>query len=132
MLHQTDDLRIVETKELIAPQDLIGQVPVTDQASTTVFTARQGIHDILGHALLLGYHLIRRAAQWKAALILIQQAFLQRCQFSRRIKKHKPAGLRRAFRQLSVFYNHGYSPVRCALAVKNIPLGFSAASCAMR
>ena len=60
MLHQTDDLRIVETKELIAPQDLIGQVPVTDQASTTVFTARQGIHDILP---LQGGHFVQGVIQ---------------------------------------------------------------------
>ncbi len=49
MLYQTDDLRIAETKELNAPRDLIGQVPVSDQASATVFNARQGIHEILKH-----------------------------------------------------------------------------------
>jgi len=50
MLYQTDDLRIVETKELVAPKDLVDQVPVSDQASATVFRARQGIHEVLNQA----------------------------------------------------------------------------------
>ncbi|HEY5790502.1 MAG TPA: 3-deoxy-7-phosphoheptulonate synthase [Gammaproteobacteria bacterium] len=47
MRHQTDDLRIVETKELIAPQDLIAEIPVGERGSATVFEARRAIHEVL-------------------------------------------------------------------------------------
>lgn len=43
----TDDLRIQETKELISPEELIGELPVSDAASDTVSIARRTIHGIL-------------------------------------------------------------------------------------
>ena len=43
----TDDLRILETQELISPRQLIGDLPVSTNASDTVNVARRSIHDIL-------------------------------------------------------------------------------------
>ena len=43
----TDDLRIQKTNELIAPERLVGDIPLTDTASATVSAARQGISSIL-------------------------------------------------------------------------------------
>ncbi len=43
----TDDLRITETKELLAPAELIKAVPVTSTAESTVTKARQEISGIL-------------------------------------------------------------------------------------
>lgn len=43
----TDDLRIAQTIELIAPERLIGEIPVSETAARTVASARQTIHAIL-------------------------------------------------------------------------------------
>ncbi|MCR9106488.1 MAG: 3-deoxy-7-phosphoheptulonate synthase [Gammaproteobacteria bacterium] len=47
MTVQTDDLRIAATNELIAPQELVADVPITDAASATILAARSGIHRVL-------------------------------------------------------------------------------------
>ncbi len=47
MRFETDDLRIRELKELRAPQELLGEYPLSDRASTTVHAARVALHDIL-------------------------------------------------------------------------------------
>jgi 3-deoxy-7-phosphoheptulonate synthase len=43
----TDDLRIRKTNQLISPEQLIGDVAVSDRAAETVANARQTIHRIL-------------------------------------------------------------------------------------
>ena len=43
----TDDLRIRGTNQLIAPQELIADVSVSDRAAETVANARESIHRIL-------------------------------------------------------------------------------------
>ena len=43
----TDDLRILETEELVSPQHLINELPVNDVAAATVSQARNSIHRIL-------------------------------------------------------------------------------------
>ena len=43
----TDDLRISAMKELLSPEQLIGEFPLSEKASETVFNARKGIQDIL-------------------------------------------------------------------------------------
>ena len=43
----TDDLRIQETQELISPEELIDDLPVSDTVSDTVSNARRSIHQIL-------------------------------------------------------------------------------------
>jgi len=45
--YQTDDLRIGEIREVIAPAEVLKTHPITDVASETVAKTRQSIHDIL-------------------------------------------------------------------------------------
>ncbi len=47
MKYDTDDLRIIETKELVSPGQIIEQFPVTDYASEVVHGSRSAIHRIL-------------------------------------------------------------------------------------
>ncbi|RLQ22814.1 3-deoxy-7-phosphoheptulonate synthase [Seongchinamella sediminis] len=47
MTASTDDLRIQKTNELISPEQLIGEIGVSDQAADMVTGARRGIHNIL-------------------------------------------------------------------------------------
>lgn len=47
MTANTDDLRIQKTNELLAPEELIGEIAVSDAAAATVDGARQAIHRIL-------------------------------------------------------------------------------------
>jgi 3-deoxy-7-phosphoheptulonate synthase len=44
---QTDDVRILEIKELSAPEEILAELPISDKAARTVFEARQAIHRIL-------------------------------------------------------------------------------------
>ena len=47
MERKTDDLRIRDIKELVAPVDLLNEFPITSEAADTVWEARQAIHRIL-------------------------------------------------------------------------------------
>lgn len=47
MLHQTDDLRIKEIKELAPPMHLLREFPLSEKAANTTFEARRDIHRIL-------------------------------------------------------------------------------------
>ncbi|HEX2386107.1 MAG TPA: 3-deoxy-7-phosphoheptulonate synthase, partial [Candidatus Binatia bacterium] len=47
MEYRTDDVRIKEIKELLTPEKLLGEFPVTSKAAETVFATRQAIHRIL-------------------------------------------------------------------------------------
>lgn len=47
MRYKTDDLRISAMKEVIAPETLLADYPITDTASETVALARKAIHNIL-------------------------------------------------------------------------------------
>lgn len=47
MTSNTDDLRILATEELISPESLIAQLPVSDIAAETVSVARQAVHQVL-------------------------------------------------------------------------------------
>jgi 3-deoxy-7-phosphoheptulonate synthase len=44
---QTDDVRIKNTKELISPEQLLVEIPISDVVAETVAAGRQGIHRIL-------------------------------------------------------------------------------------
>ena len=44
---ETDDLRIRAIKELVSPEQLISEFPMTDTAANTVYETRQAIHRIL-------------------------------------------------------------------------------------
>ncbi len=47
MAYQTDDLRICEIKELISPEALLADFPITAVAAETVYKTRNAIHSIL-------------------------------------------------------------------------------------
>ena len=47
MQYRTDDLRIKEIKELLTPDHLLGDIPITENAAKTVYETRQEIHRIL-------------------------------------------------------------------------------------
>jgi 3-deoxy-7-phosphoheptulonate synthase len=47
MSYQTDDLRIVEIKELLPPAHVLREFAISESAARTVFEARQAIHRIL-------------------------------------------------------------------------------------
>ena len=47
MKYKTDDLRISGLQEVLAPEELHREYPLTNQASETVHWTRQAIHDIL-------------------------------------------------------------------------------------
>ena len=46
-LYNTDDLRIIDIKQVVAPAQLHQDFPLTDTASATTFDARQSIHKVL-------------------------------------------------------------------------------------
>ena len=46
-MHNTDDLRIREIKELLPPAHVVREFPATERAALTVFEARSAIHRIL-------------------------------------------------------------------------------------
>jgi 3-deoxy-7-phosphoheptulonate synthase len=47
MKYRTDDLRIVEIKEVTSPAQLHEELPISDVASQTVFETRNAIHEVL-------------------------------------------------------------------------------------
>ncbi len=46
-MHKTDDLRIIDIKPMDSPESLFKDLPLTDHAADTVFSARQSIYNIL-------------------------------------------------------------------------------------
>jgi 3-deoxy-7-phosphoheptulonate synthase len=46
-MHDTKDLRITDVKEILSPEELMVDLPLSEQASITVHNARQGIYRIL-------------------------------------------------------------------------------------
>lgn len=47
MKHRTDDLRIQSIKEVVLPEQVHIDYPITDAAAETVFSSREAIHEIL-------------------------------------------------------------------------------------
>src|ERR1041384_2095743 len=47
MVHKTGDLRINEIKELLPPEHLLRDVPITEAAADTTFETRRAIHRVL-------------------------------------------------------------------------------------
>jgi len=45
--YRTDDVRIEQGDELLAPAQVMGEAPATDRSETTTFEGRRAIHDIL-------------------------------------------------------------------------------------
>ncbi|MXW53682.1 MAG: 3-deoxy-7-phosphoheptulonate synthase [Gammaproteobacteria bacterium] len=47
MLYDTDDVRIIGTKEVIAPKSAMERVPISEQSSELIFSLRQQVGDII-------------------------------------------------------------------------------------
>src|SRR5437879_11904358 len=45
--HKTDDLRIKEIKEVLSPEQIRRELPLTERAAQTTYEARRAIHRIL-------------------------------------------------------------------------------------
>lgn len=77
MLHQTDDLRIKEIKELAPPAHLLRELALSESAANTTYEARQGIHRILHGAddrllVIMGpcsVHDVKAAKEYAAKLL---------------------------------------------------------------
>ncbi len=46
-MYDTKDLRITDVKEILTPEELMADLPLTEQASNTVHLARRGVYDVL-------------------------------------------------------------------------------------
>jgi len=46
-MYDTKDLRITDVKEILTPEELMTDLPLSEQASNTVHLARQGVYDAL-------------------------------------------------------------------------------------
>jgi 3-deoxy-7-phosphoheptulonate synthase len=76
MEYRTDDLRIKEIKELLTPEKLLSEFPITAKAAETVFETRRAIHRILHGAddrllVIMGpcsIHDIKAAAEYAEKL----------------------------------------------------------------
>lgn len=47
MKYKTDDIRISGLQEVIPPEELHHEYPISDQASDTIYHARKTIHNII-------------------------------------------------------------------------------------
>jgi len=80
MAYKTDDVRIMDIKELITPAELMADIPITDAAAKTVFDARQAMHRILHGAddrllVIIGpcsIHDIKAAKEYAARLLEVR------------------------------------------------------------
>ena len=46
-MHSTKDLRIKDVKEILSPEELMADLPISEQAADTVHEARQGIYNVM-------------------------------------------------------------------------------------
>jgi 3-deoxy-7-phosphoheptulonate synthase len=96
--YKTDDVRIVEIEELITPATLIGELPITPQASKTVFEARQAIHRILHGAddrllAVIGpcsIHDVKAAREYASRLLKLRDELSDRVLVLMRVYFEKP------------------------------------------
>ncbi|WP_445772822.1 3-deoxy-7-phosphoheptulonate synthase AroG [Shewanella sp.] len=97
MYYQNDDIRIDEIKELLPPIAILERFPATEQASATVFNARNNIHNILTRkddrllvvigpcsihdpvaALEYGQRLVALREQYKEQLEIVMRVYFEK------------------------------------------------------
>ncbi|MCE9677836.1 3-deoxy-7-phosphoheptulonate synthase AroG [Shewanella sp. AS1] len=97
MYYQTDDVRINKIKELLPPIAILERFPATENASSTVFNARQNIHEILQQrddrllvvigpcsihdpkaALEYGERLVKLREQYKDQLEIVMRVYFEK------------------------------------------------------
>jgi len=93
----TDDVRIIETKELVTPAEVANELPASDLAVQTTFAARQAIHRVLhgaddrllvvigpcsihDHDLAMDYakRLVKEAEKHAADLIVVMRVYFEK------------------------------------------------------
>jgi 3-deoxy-7-phosphoheptulonate synthase len=77
--YKTDDVRILEIKELVSPEDLLAELPITETAARNVYETRQAIHRILHGAddrllVIIGPCSIHDVAAAKEYAALLKEA----------------------------------------------------------
>jgi len=95
---RTDDLRIREIRELITPEDLMGEIACSARASATVAAARTALHAILQGrddrlAVVIGpcsIHDIAAAREYAARLVEQRQRFKGTLEVIMRVYFEKP------------------------------------------
>ncbi|MCG9695792.1 3-deoxy-7-phosphoheptulonate synthase AroG [Shewanella sp. Isolate11] len=97
MYYQNDDVRINQIKELLPPIAILERFPATENASSTVFNARQNIHEILKQgddrllvvigpcsihdpkaALEYGQRLVKLREQYKDQLEIVMRVYFEK------------------------------------------------------
>jgi 3-deoxy-7-phosphoheptulonate synthase len=96
--YKTDDVRILEIKELLTPEDVLTDAPITEQAAKNVFEARQAIHRILHGAddrllVIIGpcsIHDVQAAKEYAALLKEARKRLSNQLQIVMRVYFEKP------------------------------------------
>jgi 3-deoxy-7-phosphoheptulonate synthase len=97
MYYQNDDIRIDEIKQLLPPIAILERFPATENASATVFNARNSIHHILARkddrllvvigpcsihdpvaALEYGQRLVKLREQYKGQLEIVMRVYFEK------------------------------------------------------
>ncbi|HUH60768.1 MAG TPA: 3-deoxy-7-phosphoheptulonate synthase AroG [Candidimonas sp.] len=98
MSHNTDDLRIREIKELSPPAHVMREFPCTTEISTTVYDARQALHNILQGtddrlAVVIGpcsIHNTKGALEYAKRLVSQRERFKGELEIIMRVYFEKP------------------------------------------
>src|ERR1043166_8262551 len=98
MQFKTDDVRILEIKELLPPAHVIREFPLSEKAAETVFETRQAIHRILHGAddrllVIMGpcsIHDVKAAADYAAKLKKAKERLAQDILIVMRVYFEKP------------------------------------------
>ncbi len=98
MYYQTDDVRINKIKELLPPIAILERFPATEKASSTVFNARQNIHQILKHnddrlLVVIGpcsIHDPKAALEYGQRLVSLREQYKEQLEIVMRVYFEKP------------------------------------------
>ncbi|HSH43296.1 MAG TPA: 3-deoxy-7-phosphoheptulonate synthase AroG [Arenicellales bacterium] len=98
MKYNTDDLRIVETKELVSPGQIIEQFPLSERASEVVHDSRTAIHRILNGEddrllVIVGpcsIHEIEAAKEYAGRLVSLRSELASELELVMRVYFEKP------------------------------------------
>ncbi|MBV7435477.1 3-deoxy-7-phosphoheptulonate synthase AroG [Cardiobacteriaceae bacterium TAE3-ERU3] len=97
-MHQTDDVRIKQIKELLPPVALLEKFPISDKAGETTFQARQAIHNMLTGEdkrllVIIGpcsIHDITAAKEYAERLVPLREQYKDSLEIVMRVYFEKP------------------------------------------
>jgi len=97
-MYKTDDVRIIEIKELSTPDEVLAEAPITERAAKNVFETRQAIHRILHGAddrllVIIGpcsIHDVQAAKEYAALLKEARKRLADRLLIVMRVYFEKP------------------------------------------